>query len=76
VLGAMALKSSPGDLFLPYSDGISEMLDPSGNELGRSGLMKLEHSLDRSSPQQFGIHWSLRSIVSDAARHRKTTRRS
>lgn len=51
---ALALKSKPGDFFMLYSDGISEALDPNGNELGRHGLMNLVQSLDRTSAEQFG----------------------
>ena len=52
---AVALKSRPGDVFVLYSDGISEMLDPAGNELGRSTLMDLVQPLDCASAEQFGL---------------------
>ena len=52
---ALAFKSKPGDLFVMYSDGISEALDPDGNELGRSGLMRLVQSLDRTCADRFGV---------------------
>lgn len=51
----LVFKSKPGDLFVLYSDDISEALDPAGNELGRSGLMRLVQSLDHTCADRFGV---------------------
>ena len=51
---AMAFRARPGDLFILYSDGISETVDSSGNELGRNGLMEMVQSLDHTSVDRFG----------------------
>ena len=51
----LVFKANPGDLFVLYSDGITEAVDAAGNELGQSGLMSLAQSLDHTSVSEFGF---------------------
>src|SRR5262249_31341100 len=48
------VKPEPGDLIVLYSDGLSEAADPSGEELGRDGLMAMARDLDSSTAERFG----------------------
>ena len=48
------IKVQPGDLFVMYTDGVSEAVNPAGDELGRDGLMALAAELDTSSAEGFG----------------------
>ena len=45
-----AVKLGPGDMLVLYTDGITETLDSSGNELGYRGLLELAKSLRDESP--------------------------
>jgi sigma-B regulation protein RsbU (phosphoserine phosphatase) len=40
------------DVLVLYTDGITEAMDPSGNELGHQGLLELARGLDVKSPVQ------------------------
>lgn len=51
----LVFKVNPGDLFVLYSDGITEAVDAAGNELGQSGLVSLARSLDHTSVSEFGV---------------------
>ena len=51
----MILRPEPGDLFVLYSDGVSEATNDDGTELGREGLMSRVRSLDRTSSPAFGM---------------------
>jgi phosphoserine phosphatase RsbU/P len=48
------VKPDPGDMIVLYSDGISEAVNPAGEELGRDHLMTLARTLDRTSAETFG----------------------
>jgi sigma-B regulation protein RsbU (phosphoserine phosphatase) len=48
------VKAQRGDIVVLYSDGVSEALSGSGEELGRDGLMTLARALDRASAEAFG----------------------
>ena len=50
----MIVKPHAGDLIVLYSDGVSEAVNPVGEELGRDALMAVARELDRSSPEAFG----------------------
>jgi len=43
-----------GDLVVLYTDGVSEAVNRTGEELGRDGLMKIARELDPSSAEAFG----------------------
>jgi phosphoserine phosphatase RsbU/P len=43
-----------GDLVVLYSDGAPEATSPTGDELGRDGLMSIARGLDASSAEAFG----------------------
>ena len=47
-------RSEAGDLVLLYSDGVSEVTNPAGTELGRDGLIDLVRALDFRSPEALG----------------------
>ena len=49
------VKPEPGDLFVLYSDGISEATNPAGEDLGRPELMGLARALDPVSAETFGM---------------------
>ncbi len=51
----MIVKPDPGDIIVLYSDGVSEAVNPAGEELGRDRLMTLAGALDRTSPERFGV---------------------
>jgi phosphoserine phosphatase RsbU/P len=48
------VRPQPGDLFVLYSDGVSESTNPAAEELGRDGLMSIARGLDASSAEAFG----------------------
>jgi len=48
------VKPHIGDLVVLYSDGVSEAVNPAGEELGRDGLTNLARELDASSAEVFG----------------------
>ena len=50
----MIVKPEPGDLIVLYSDGVSEAMDPAGNELGRDDLLTLLGALDPTSAETLG----------------------
>jgi phosphoserine phosphatase RsbU/P len=50
----IVIKPQVGDLVVLYSDGVSEAINPAGEELGRDGLIKITRELDTSSVEAFG----------------------
>lgn len=48
------IKPQTGDLFVLYTDGVSEAVNRAGDELGRDRLMALARQLDTSSAEAFG----------------------
>jgi sigma-B regulation protein RsbU (phosphoserine phosphatase) len=58
----LVVKPQSGDLIVLYSDGVSEATSPTGNELGRQGLMNMARGLDSSSAEALGTQ--LASAVS------------
>jgi len=50
----LVVKPQSGDVVLLYSDGISEVTNPAGTELGRDGLLDLLRAADLSSPEALG----------------------
>jgi phosphoserine phosphatase RsbU/P len=48
------VKPGEGDLIVLYSDGVSEALNPAGEELGRDALIDMARALDTSSAEAFG----------------------
>jgi phosphoserine phosphatase RsbU/P len=48
------VKPQPGDLVVLYTDGVSEAVNPAGDELTRDGLMDLARELDTTSAETFG----------------------
>jgi phosphoserine phosphatase RsbU/P len=48
------IKPRVGDLVVLYTDGVSEAVNPAGEELGRDGLMNIARDLDPSSAETFG----------------------
>jgi sigma-B regulation protein RsbU (phosphoserine phosphatase) len=55
----LVVKPKSGDLIVLYSDGVSEATSPSGNELGRDGLMNMARALDSSSAEALGTQLAL-----------------
>ena len=47
-----AVRTGVDDMLVLYTDGISETMDPSGNELGYRGLLELARGADVESPVQ------------------------
>src|SRR5262245_25640280 len=45
------VRPQSGDVVLLYSDGVSELTNPAGTELGREGLIDLVRAVDFSSPE-------------------------
>jgi serine phosphatase RsbU (regulator of sigma subunit) len=43
-----------GDVVLLYSDGVSEITNPAGTELGRDGLIDLVRAVDVKFPESMG----------------------
>ncbi|HBN75155.1 MAG TPA: hypothetical protein DD473_04925 [Planctomycetaceae bacterium] len=50
---SIRLKFVPGDLFLAYTDSLSEAFDSSGKRLNTIGLMELANSIPLTSPSEF-----------------------
>jgi hypothetical protein len=50
----LVIKPQPGDVIVLYSDGVSEAMNPGGNELGLNGLMNMARTLDCNSPEALG----------------------
>jgi phosphoserine phosphatase RsbU/P len=48
------VKPEAGDLFVLYSDGVSEATNPAGQDLGGPELMRLARALDPMSAEAFG----------------------
>jgi sigma-B regulation protein RsbU (phosphoserine phosphatase) len=48
------VRPDPGDLFVLYSDDVSEATNPVGEEAGRDGLIAISRQLDWSNAQAFG----------------------
>lgn len=51
----MILRPEPGDVFVLYSDAVSEATNRDGTELGREGLLSTVCSLDCTSAAWFGM---------------------
>jgi serine phosphatase RsbU (regulator of sigma subunit) len=49
------VRPQPGDVVLLYSDGVSEVTNPAGTELGREGLIDLVRGVDFTSAESLGI---------------------
>lgn len=49
------VKPQAGDLVVLYTDGVSEAINPAGDELGREGLMNMTRPLASTSAEAFGI---------------------
>lgn len=49
-----AVQLGPNDLLLLYTDGISELRNEAGLELGREGLMRMAGGLQAGSPMELG----------------------
>jgi phosphoserine phosphatase RsbU/P len=50
----LVVRPQSGDLVLLYSDGVSEVTNPAGTELGRDGLIDLVRAVDVRSPEALG----------------------
>jgi phosphoserine phosphatase RsbU/P len=50
----LVVKPQSGDVVLLYSDGVSEVTNPAGNELGRDGLIEVVRSFEDRSPEALG----------------------
>ena len=50
----LVVRPQAGDIVLLYSDGVSEVTNPAGTELGRDGLIDLVRALDFRSPEALG----------------------
>ena len=50
----LVVKPQSGDLFVLYTDGVSEASTPAGVELGCDGLMSIVRELSLGSPEGFG----------------------
>ena len=50
----MIVRPDPGDLIVLYSDGVSEAVNPAGNELGRDDLLTMARALNPVSAETFG----------------------
>ncbi len=50
----LVIKPQPGDLIVLYSDGVSEAMNPAGNELGLNGLMNIARTIDCNSSEALG----------------------
>jgi len=50
----LVIRPHAGDVVLLYSDGVSEISDPAGAELGRDGLIELVRSVDVRFPEAMG----------------------
>jgi sigma-B regulation protein RsbU (phosphoserine phosphatase) len=50
----LVVKPQSEDVVLLYSDGVSEVTNPSGTELGRDGLLELVRAVDFRSPEALG----------------------
>jgi sigma-B regulation protein RsbU (phosphoserine phosphatase) len=52
--GRVVIRPEMADLVVLYSDGVSEALNETGDELGRDGLLDIARGLDRRSAECFG----------------------
>src|SRR5687768_1190299 len=50
----LVVRPQAGDVVLLYSDGVSEVTNPAGTELGRDGLIELVRALDFRAPEALG----------------------
>jgi len=50
----LVIRPQPGDVVLLYTDGVSEVTNPAGTELGRDGLIDVVRALDVRSPETMG----------------------
>jgi phosphoserine phosphatase RsbU/P len=66
----LVVKTEPGDLFVLYSDGVSEATTPAGVELGRNGLMDMVRALPVKSAGEIGAQ--LVSVLRDFRGGRET----
>jgi phosphoserine phosphatase RsbU/P len=55
----LVVKPQSGDVVLLYSDGVSEVTNPAGTELGRDGLIDLVRAVDLRSPEALGTRLAL-----------------
>lgn len=56
----VAVRLEPGDLLLLYTDGITEARNPSGEMLGRDGLLALTQRLSIEEPAKMAEHFIAR----------------
>jgi phosphoserine phosphatase RsbU/P len=66
----LVIRPQSGDVVLLYSDGVSEVTDPAGTELGRNGLIDLVRAVDARSPEALGTRLvsALRAFRGDGDR--------
>src|SRR5262245_23804511 len=50
----LVIRPQSGDVVVLYSDGVSEVTNPAGTELGRDGLIELLRAADLRSPEVLG----------------------
>lgn len=58
-----AMRLSPGDIVITYTDALIEATGPQGQPLGEEGLLKLAEKLDPTTPEN--LDSSLASLVDD-----------
>lgn len=49
--GKLDTKLQVGDLFLSFSDAVTESLDANGNQLGQAGILRIARDLDGQAPE-------------------------
>jgi sigma-B regulation protein RsbU (phosphoserine phosphatase) len=65
----LVVRPQSGDVVFLYSDGVSEVRNPAGTELGRDGLIALVRDVDSRSPEALGTRLAsaLRAFRGDEA---------